>query len=367
MQVRLGRRGLALREQASVAVRAATAAVAAWWLLVPLGWLVGPWGQDVHDYGYYAPLGAVIGVSTTVFRSARTSAQTVAAIAVGSASTSLLSQAQLPATVLLPAVVAVAVMLSALPWLGPSGVWVPFTALFVLVIGDTERVEFVASYIGLTTLGAAVGVALTMAFPPVFGASARSSLADLRTTIADQLDDLAEGLRLTRPPSQSEWQERHRAVEAWARRAGRRVDRAVAARHANWRTSRHPELQGLDEQGRALRRLAHLVEDVTEMMTSHEHETSEDPVLGPALRPSAAAAFASTADVLRRAPELDEDARPLTRARRAVDELAAQTLRTQHDGVGSHAAVMVVTVLRDGLASVARCWTEGTQDRGRDG
>jgi len=219
-------RFLAVRPWLTRAARTTGAAVLAW---VLVGLVPGPWS----DYPYYAPLGAVIATSVTVRGTTRRSVQAVVAIALGAVVARLTDALDLPALAGLAVVVLVGVLLSGWRLLGEMGSWVPTAALFVLIIGDTDPVGYISAYVGLTLVGALVGVGVNLVVPPLPLTPAERSLDHLRAATAEHLDDLAAAVRDDDVPVPRD--DRLRAARAAADAA---VADAREAARGNW-TARH--------------------------------------------------------------------------------------------------------------------------------
>ena len=171
-----------------LALKAALAAGAAWLL-------VQPFGGVADDYPYYAPLGAVVVMSTTVMTSVRTGLQAIAALGVGAALAVVVVQVPLPQVVGIMVVVGIGTALSNWRRLGAMSVWVPFAALFVLILGGEDPSGFVLGYGGLTAVGAAVGVAVNLALPQQPLGRTLQALASLQEELSHQLRALTEDLR----------------------------------------------------------------------------------------------------------------------------------------------------------------------------
>ena len=190
-------------------------------LAAGLAWLlVQPFGGVADDYPYYAPLGAVVAVSTTVSGSARTTLQALVSIGLGAALGALAGVAPVPTVVGLVVVVAVAGLMAGWHRLGLSGSWVPVSALFVLVLGGGDPTHYLGGYLGLTTLGMLVGTAVNLALPQTVLAPAGEAEHRLRAALADQLDDLADGLLADEAPDAADWRRRRRGSARWRTRRG---------------------------------------------------------------------------------------------------------------------------------------------------
>ncbi|MBM9464267.1 hypothetical protein JL108_12470 [Aeromicrobium sp. YIM 150415] len=342
----------------AMAFKSAAAASLAWLIVLPFG-AGGP------DYGYYAPLGAVIAVSATVARSSRRSIQTVAAILIGSALTAAVAWILPgPGVIVLTIVIAVGVLLSAVPWLGAAGQWVPLASLFVLVVDQEARVDYIASYAGLTALGAFVGIAMNAAFPPLPVRSLRRALDDLRTTTADQLERLSGRLRTD--PGDEESAPPEVALDPRRQHARQLVTELNDARRGNWR-ARHwtGDTDRQREYAAELQRLSLLVEDLPLVVDARQCEDHSRRALGPALRPLVADALGDCAELLRCAESLHADPTLLDTAERSVAQLEERTLGMRDEAGDLFIAGMVVTVLRD-IVRAARAHLDGASVRSSD-
>ncbi|MBN1092919.1 hypothetical protein JKP75_10300 [Blastococcus sp. TML/M2B] len=317
------RRTWARHPRVGMALKAALAASLAWALvrLVP-----GP----AADYPYYAPLGAVIASSTTLTGSVRESAQTVTAISLGAAVALVVDAVTGPDLLAIALVVAVGVLLAGWPLLGSSRSWVPTSGLFVLIIGNANPTAYVLGYAGLTLFGALVGLAVTAAFPPLPLAPAQAQLQLLRDALADQLDDLADGLRQQTPPTAEGWQERTRTIDPVLAEMRAAVEQALEAQRGNRKARRYAEdARQQVLQARALERLTLLVEELTDALTATERAELERVALGPALRPAAARTLGALGDALRTVRDRTADPEALRVADDAVQALADEVRRTR--------------------------------------
>lgn len=330
------------------ALKSATAASIAWLVVLPM------WGV-ADEYPYYAPLGAVIAVSSTVAGSVRASIQGVASILLGAA-LALAALPLVPVEVLgLALVVAVGTWIAGWHLLGQMSGWVPIAALFVLIIGRTDPMSYVVAYLGLTSLGAAIGVGVNTLFPPLPLTGSGHAISHMTRTMMDQLRDLAEGLRQQGPPSADEWSERRHAVALVSEELRHTAAHMSEARRANWRAQRwRGRLDRHYERAVALEQLALLVEDITTILVDQENSARERVALGPELRPPAADVLDSLASVLETVDGHDADIDRLREVDRAVQRLVEKIrhLRTQLDD-DLFTAGSVVTSARRAIASLA--------------
>lgn len=131
-----------------------------------LAWVaVGPLGGVADDYRYYAPLGAVVATSTTAARSWHESVRALAAIVLGALVALVALCLPLPQLAGLVLATGVAVGIGGWDFLGGRASWVPVTALFVLLVGDSRPWHYALGYAGLTALGVLVGILVDAAAP----------------------------------------------------------------------------------------------------------------------------------------------------------------------------------------------------------
>ena len=331
------------------AAKAALAAVLAWLVVQPLG-------GAADEYRYYAPLGAVIAVSSTVADSIRSSVQGVAAIVLGATFAVAASAATLPMVVGLAVVVLLGTLVSGWWRFGSMGDWVPIAALFVLIIGSSGLVDYLVGYVLLTGLGAAVGVAVNTAMPPLPLIPGDREITAARQALAAQLDDLADALRSEPPLDREQWLARHHDMRPRARAMGRLVAQAGQVRRVNWRARRWQEwADSQAEHARALERLSLVIDDLSSLLAETEHADLEVVALGPRLRGPAADAMEAVAALLRDGAERDGEPTQESRdhAAAAVDALTEAVADRMRAGVTEVlAAGAIVTALRQLVDSV---------------
>lgn len=274
------------------AVKAALAAVMAWLI-------VQPFGGVADEFPYYAPLGAVIAVASTVADSVRASVRGLLAISFGAA-LAMTVGAALPGPLALAVVVLAGTLVAGWWRLGEMGGWVPISALFVLIIGHTDPGEYVLGYVGLTGLGALVGIAVNAILPPLPLAPGAREIAVVRESVAAQLEDLADALHHRKPLTDDEWLDRYHDIRPNAGAMARLVARTSDARRVNWRVSRWR--QRADEQAahaRALERLSLVVDDLSTLLVDTKHDLAGTSLDGHGLNESAAQALEAVASALR--------------------------------------------------------------------
>jgi uncharacterized membrane protein YgaE (UPF0421/DUF939 family) len=331
-----------------LAAKTAIAAALAWVMVQPLGGVA-------DDYPYFAPLGAVVSVWPTVASSLRATASALLAIALGAGLALTVMVLPTPEIVAVALVVAVGTCLAGWQRVRAMATWVPISGLFVLILGHTDPVGYVAAYLGLTGLGACLGIAVNLAFPSLPLLATRRALGDLRDDLALQLDELAQGLVSTPPPSAGEWRDRRLAIDPQIEEMQRMVAETHQAQHANWRARRWRELARRQyREARALEQLTFLVEEIIDLLATGQDATRDEVALGPHLRPGAAAALRATGSAMASVDADEDDHSAWVEARRRNDELAGDIRRVRAASKGElFVAGSLVTTIRRALNVMA--------------
>jgi uncharacterized membrane protein YgaE (UPF0421/DUF939 family) len=310
------------RTHLTLATRAAIAAVIAWLVVVPLDL-----SENVH---YYAPFGAVVAVTSTFANSLREAAQVLAAIATAALVATAVSVLSLPTAAAIAAVVVLGGALGGSRHLrlGNKGSWVPISSLLVLIVGGAHPVPYIASYLGLTTLGAVVGVLVNGVFPPLPIAATTLEVNRMRTCLAEQLDELVVGLRDRRPPTARQWQRRRHRLGPQTDEMRSSVLQTVEARRGNWRArNRRHSYDVQRRQAGTLQHLAGLVEELLDLLVEQEAADASQLALGEDLRPAAADALEALARVLRAETDRDQQGRTHDVLARRMEDLRSATRR----------------------------------------
>ncbi|TGO03939.1 integral membrane protein [Serinibacter arcticus] len=336
------------RPQLPLAIRAGIAAVLAWLIAQHLP-------VPLSDYPYYGPLGAVIATTTTLVSSLREAGRTVAAIAAGATLATLVDVVLDPGAAAIVIVVGAGTLIAGWHRLGDAGSWVVTSSLFILIIGRTDPDGYAIAYLGTTAVGALVGVAVAAALPPLPLTAGSRDLEGLRTTLADQLADLAEGLRRRDLPAASEWQSRRYVIEPSLHGARAALARSIQSARGNWSarffrdwiTTQRDELERLET-------VADTVFEVTTLVVEHEHADARSPLLGPDLRGATADALDAFAAVLHRTTPTGEEASAGTRRLSdSIAELRRAVIASHRGEGGSHlGAGAVVVALERGAAAM---------------
>ncbi|MFC7022077.1 hypothetical protein ACFQHV_02945 [Promicromonospora thailandica] len=348
----------------SLAAKGALAAALAW-----LVGLVAP--APFSEYPYYAPLGAVVATSTTAVRSVRESVQVVGALLLGAVIARGVDAVVASSVLSVALVVALALLCAGWRVFGEVGSWVVTSALFVLVIGGSDPLEYVTVYAGLVVTGAAIGVAVNLLLPALPLTPTELALDRLRDVLLDQVSLLALRLEREGPLLAQEWQQRRREVTPTIDRARDAVGSAREAVRANVRAPRYDawttaQARRADRLGTA----ADVVDDIVRLLAEWEREDRQDVALGPRLRPVLVAALRAYADGLRSdvaggsgTPD-DEDAAAAraaaARCDAAVGELAAAVREHRRtSGLDDFVAGAVVVTLWRGVSALAGAEAQG--------
>lgn len=328
-------------------LRVAVAAALAWAVVVPFGGVA-------NAYPYYAPFGAVMAVSSTVVNSLAGTLRVLTSLVIGTGLALLVGALDLGEPLGIAVVVGLGAWAGSWSRLASAGSWVPTSGLFVLILGGGDPLRFTLGYVGLTAVGAAIGLAIALAAPTLRLSATQESVDRLRENLVDQLEDLCSGLRSSRALTTEEWRGREHDVLTMSREMRATVAQAWESTRANWRATRHSSAaRELYELARALEQLSFVIEDITDLLVKGETSDRDRMVLGPGLRPAAADALEQLARALRR-PRAERDADLL----RDVDESLqrfVKRIREEHAETGDDlfAAGTLVMGLRRALAALA--------------
>lgn len=335
--------------RAAQALKAAISATIAWTLvsLIP-----GPWS----DYPYYAPLGAVVATSTNLMSSTRQSLQAVASIALGALIARSVDLVPGPEVISLALVILIGVAVSGWRRLGSMGAWTTTTALFVLIVGDPDPVGYVSAFVGLTFLGALVGITVNAIAPSLPLTPTNAVLDELRDVLADQLDAIAESLEKEIPLESDDPASLRLAILPVRTRANSAVADSIEAASGNWVARRYRTRQDrLRVQAATLDRAASTIEGITQIICETQNLQDDDVALAAEARPAAVDAVRKTADAFRSldAGELDADGR--TEAQDAVERFDALLAANRDPAWGdARVADSIVVALRHLLQAPVR-------------
>ncbi|PZE57640.1 FUSC family protein [Curtobacterium sp. MCPF17_001] len=235
-----------------------------------LAWTVARHVPGVaSDYPYYAPLGAVVAMQTTVFAGLRSGVQTLVGIALGIAVAAFTMWVGEPGVLAVALAVGVGVLVGGFRILGEGSSWVSTAALFVLLVGGAHAEGYSLGYLVQMAVGVVVGLLVNfLVFPPLRFWDAERRIDQVNSVLAEHLDGLADVL-----------EQGQRDERAWDR-AQDRLDRAIAdvrsrvsiaqeSRRINPRGALRGSRARLQRDGsrfRALERVAWYTTDLTELV-----------------------------------------------------------------------------------------------------
>jgi uncharacterized membrane protein YccC len=152
-------------------------------------------GSEARHHAYFAPMGAVVVTSTTVLATARELLRSVLALSLGSAIGLLALALVRPDALTVAVVIAASVLIAGWKLLGTMRAWVPTVAIFTMVLGQGQPVAYATAYTGLTSLGAAIGVAVVTLMPQLITAPLDEAVRRLWLSITERLAQLQDDLR----------------------------------------------------------------------------------------------------------------------------------------------------------------------------
>jgi len=345
------RDGLRIAAEGLLAPRVVNSAVAA-----GIAWLVvQPWGGAADRYAYYAPLGAVMAVSGTLVRTVRSAVQALAAIVLGAVLGVGALHLPIPDVAGVVLLVALGSWLGGLEQFGGTGSWMAWSGIFILIVGQRDPLAYGTAYAGLTALGALIGISLNALIPPLPLGSSGAAVDRLRASLADQFDDLADGLDTDELPTPEDWERRRYDLEPLAMSMQQSLAEAGEARRINWRARRwRHRWDQQHRRGVALHEMYFLVAHLRDVLMTDENASRERLALGGELRPPTAALLRCVAVLLRTSPE-DDDAvgRARADAERSLAALVEELRRQRQTSADDlFTAGAVVTVLRRAITTL---------------
>lgn len=311
------------RTRLVLALKAALAAVLAWYVVTFL--------IDDVSYPYYAPLGAMLAMGFSVAASLRESAQAIVAIGLGLVIAVVCDYTLGTSALGVAMVIGVGVLVAGWRRLGTAASWVPTSALFVLILaGDSNVVEYVSSYGGLTLLGMVIGLVVNVLSPAHPLARFDAFANGLRRRLADQLDALVDGLGDGDgdSPSAEDWEERHDDMLPMIAEVRAITQETAESTRGNPR-ARWYQTRADTQYARAqlLERITFLTEELTQLIAEGERTENRTLALGPELRAPTGRTLRALAAILRLPGNAD-----VTDGRRAVAE-AHRELRALEAGI----------------------------------
>ncbi|WP_143741351.1 FUSC family protein [Paramicrobacterium agarici] len=328
-----------------VAAKAAVAVVAAWLLgqLLP---------GELDEYAYYAPLGALLGVTPTVVDSIRTSIEMVAGIALGVLIGWLLIATGMPWFLRAPIGAGLGVWIAGVRVLGSGRVYVAIAAVFVVILGVDDPESYALGYIAQFGLGLVIGtLANVVLIPPLRFSSARARIASLQTDFANHIEEIANVLDERWPPKGRNWLHYARDLRSTVDSAEQLVNEARRSRRANPRALwTHDDTTTEYEVLDTVRRIAVQMSQIAQVLNGAIwNEPIPAPIPHDIIEPLRDA-LGDLSDFVRDLQ--DDDAVPETRERclRSCDRVIAYSIDGPDAGSGIGTIIFAVRAIRATVA-----------------
>lgn len=297
------------------AAKAAGAAALAWFIArhVP---------GVASDYPYYAPLGAIVAMQTTVYAGLRNGIQTLVGILLGIAVAGFTMIVGDPGILAVALAVGIGVLVGGFRVLGEGSTWVSTAALFVLLVGGANAEGYSFGYLVQMAVGVVVGLLVNfLVFPPLHFWDAERRIDEVNAVLAEHLEGLARVL-----------ESGERDEDAWNRQQDK-LDRAIAdvrarvsVAHESRKINPRGALRGsrarLQQDGarfRALERVAWYTTDLTELVARSGPVSSNLGRPDPAFTEPLTEAIRQLACVIRGECPEDEGDKAIERLERALD------------------------------------------------
>lgn len=251
-------RPVLLDRRFAMAVKSGAAASLAWVVgdTLPPAWMA--------EYAYYASLGAITVIYPAVGDSFREAMRATSAILLGTLLASLMQWVAWPNAFTVGLVVAVAMLVGSLRFLGSQRAWVPMAALFVLVFSGDPPQDYVLAYTGQVVLGAGVGLAVNYVLIPSMNLTSLGAAIDtLRVEVIRQLRHIQQILEKEGSPDELALTEAVEELEQDRDALRDAVEEVRRSQRGNPRARRYQKSrEALHRRAEGLHRIAFLVQDV---------------------------------------------------------------------------------------------------------
>jgi uncharacterized membrane protein YgaE (UPF0421/DUF939 family) len=279
-----------------------------------IAWLLAQHVPGVAaDYPYYAPLGAVVAMQSTVFSGLRSGLQTLLGILVGIGVAALTMIVGVPGIVAVAVAVGIGVVIGGFRVLGEGGSWAPTAAVLVLLVGGSHAEGYSFAYVLQMALGVAVGLLVNfVVFPPLRFWDAELRIGEVRGVLADHLDALADVLGVDADTRTDDdlraWDRQQQRLDSALADVRERVRAAEESRRFNPRGMRSSRQRLLQDAARfrALERAVWYTTDLTELVARSGPVADREGRPDRAFAEPLASAFRQVACVIRGDCETDE-------------------------------------------------------------
>lgn len=326
-------------------------------LAVGIAWVVAPFMPGVADeYPYYAPLGALLSMHSTLKGSAKYGLQILGGLAIGILLAAIVLAFGAPNFLTISLVVAAGVLIGGMRWLGaPGQEYLPIAALFVLIVGGQDASQYSIGYLVQMTVGVGVGLLINLlVLPPLTFDSAVQKFSHFRRSLARHLNDVGTALTENWPPERENWASQNQALSATAVEVRETIHLADDSRKGNPRARIHKRnLEGDYEDLAALENVTFHIRDLTEVLAGAVWGKPFPVELPTQLCPPLSEAILAVADVLTTWENGSEEPEHVRRAESRIEALMSRI--NEHHSTGSasrNAAVTIAMSLQRILAAV---------------
>lgn len=316
-------------------------------LAVGVAWVVAPLMPGVVDeYPYYAPLGALLSMHSTLKGSAKYGLQILAGLAIGILLAAIVLLVGAPNFLTISLVVAVGVVVGSMRWLGaPGQEYVPIAALFVLIVGGQDASGYAVGYLVQMIVGIAVGLLVNLlVLPPLTFDSAVQKFSHFRRSLSKHLNDVGTALTESWPPTREDWASQNESLAAAAAEVRETIHLADDSRKGNPRARRHKRNLDADfEDLAALENVTFHIRDLTEVLAGAVWGKPFPVELPTALCPPLSEAVLAVGEMLT-AWEDDDAQKAVDRAETKIEFLFGEIDRQRAAGPGPMSAAATIAM-----------------------
>ncbi|GAA1346999.1 hypothetical protein GCM10009611_25900 [Arthrobacter roseus] len=341
-------------------------------LAVGLAWVIAPYMPGVADeYPYYAPLGALLSMQSTLSSSAKYGLQVLGGLAAGIALAAGVLLVGDPNLWTISLVVAVGVLLGKNRWLGaPGQEYLPIAALFVLIVGGPNADAYSIGYLVQMSVGVGVGLSVNLLIlPPLSFNSAVLQLSQLRLALAQHMEAVGGALTENWPPERKDWASQNDVLSATAIKVRETVHTADISRQGNPRARLYRrDVPGYYADLVVLENVTFHIRDLSEVLAGAVWGKPFPVDLPVRLCPPLSEAMCAVAAVLKAWNDDEDPGGALQEAESALETLQQRlTEQRTEDNVPLSGAATITMALRRIVAAIRpRLVSETQPDRASD-
>ncbi|WP_253905094.1 FUSC family protein [Arthrobacter sp. H14] len=333
-------------------------------LAVGIAWVVAPFMPGVADeYPYYAPLGALLSMHSTLKGSAKYGLQILGGLAIGILLAAIVLAFGAPNFLTISLVVAAGVLVGGMRWLGaPGQEYLPIAALFVLIVGGQDASQYSIGYLVQMTVGVSVGLLINLlVLPPLTFDSAVQKFSHFRRSLARHLNDVGTALTENWPPEREDWASQNQTLSATAAEVRKTIHLADDSRKGNPRARIHKRnLEGDFYDLAALENVTFHIRDLTEVLAGAVWGKPFPVELPTQLCPPLSEAILAVADVLTTWEDGAEAQESLDRAEAGIETLFTGIDEHRTAGPASMSAAATIAMALQRILSTVRLRIQNT-------